>query len=580
MASDLEKNGDYRNMASLTFYSPILPYFLALFFAFLIAGSFENLRGLCGAAFSIGLFFILFEISARFMQGLVFDGDSTSKNFEKILFAIRLVGVFFLSFWYFYFRIDANPYADFSTREITITVRIDQVSTGVNDSRYGVATIIKAPDFLSKTEGLKIWYTISDGKNRAVANKNLKVSQEVKITGMFTSLYPSQTMSRGHYAGKPESRAFEKYLRKQFIYFKIFARVADVEIVAPANSVHTFFGKVRSYMDKSLSGFFSEEKAYTSAARAYRAMILGDKSLLTKEQKQSYMDTGTMHVFSISGLHIGFAATAVFFVLFALGAGWKVSASIALPILLVYVFACGAPPSALRAFGMIAFFWVALAFSRGVRPFSALVLSAMFALIVSPNDIFNAGFALSYSVVGSIFIYAIPLYDYLRRAFFSKNYDVEISAARRLWRCFLMYLLVSFCISLGALFAGAPLSSYYFHYVAPMAIFYSPFFVSGAGFAVMLGFVGFALPEFLSKVLNEISVFIVGVLSDFALEGSQIFDGRVELTLSSIFLAYIATLGFLILSATFAKDKSFVKRFALAPTFVVAIMIIGLIKNG
>ncbi len=579
MSADIQKDSDFLMSARLSFNSPMLPYFLAIFIAFLVAGAFENLRALWSATLSVGLFFLLFETTARFAYGLVFNGIFTSKKFDYSLFAIRLFGVFFLSVWYFYFRVGANPYVDFPASEVTITARVDQVSIGANDSRYGVATILSTPDFLKGAEGFKVWFTISDGKNRTTPNKNIKVSQEVKIKGVFASLYPSQVMSRGHYSAKPESRDFEKYLRKQFIYFKIFARIADVEIIAPANVIYSFFGSVRDYMDKSLSGFFSEEKVHSSAAKAYRAMILGDKSLLTKTQKQSYIDTGTMHIFSISGLHIGFAAASVFFVLFAFGASWRVSAFVALPILCVYVYACGAPPSALRAFGMIAFFWLALAFSRGVRPLSALILSATVTLIVSPSEIFNAGFALSYSIVAAIFVYAMPLYDYLRRLVFRKIEDDEMSVARRFLRWLGAYLLVSFCISLGALFVGASLSAYYFHYISPMAIFYSPFFVSGAGVAVMFGFVGFALPEFLSKFLNEFSVFIVGFISDFAVEGTRIWNGRIDINLPSIFLAYLATFGFLMLSAIFAKRRSVVKRFVFAPAFVVSIMLIGLMKK-
>lgn len=572
-----ESVGDLPKSVRLSFYTPLLPYFSALLLAFIFAGVFQ-LRMYSDLFLSLGSFLILSEITLRVIGLLFFDELKLERKYVRFTFlALRYIGIVFVCMWYFYFRIEANPYKNFAPRETEITARINDVSRGVNDSRYGIAEIINTPDFLKNAMGCKFWYTISDGKNRTTANKDITPSQIVKLRGIFSSVYPDEVKSRGYYTGKPEGRAFEKYLRNRCIYFKMSVRVANAEILKPADRRFKYFDNVRAYLERSLSFFWRENMADNEASNAYRAMILGDKSLLTKEQKQSYMDTGTMHVFAISGLHIGFASIVLFGLLSALRINWRVQPLFALPMLYLYVCACGSRPSALRAFAMIAFVWCALSLSRGMRPFGALILAGFISLIISPTYVFDAGFVLSYSIVASIFVYSVPLYNYASYKLFPNNTLDEMSKLQRFLRWLMMYFLCALCISVGALFVGAPLSAHYFSFIAPMSIFYSPFFVSGAGIAVGLGFAGFLVPDFIAKCFNEVAVFIVGMMSNFAVCGAKIWSGRIDFSMSSVLLSYLAVLGFLFISVMLSRKRNVFLRFFLAPMFVVSIMFLSLL---
>ena len=569
-----EPTGDLPKSARLSFYTPLLPYFLALMFACIVAGTF-CLREYSNAFLAVGSASILLEITLRFFAS-IFSDEKENVAKEYLLLGLRFVGIFLACIWYFYFRVDANPYKNFAPREATIIVEIDEVSRGANDSRYGVAHIISAPYFLKNAKGHKVWYTISDGKNRTSENKNITVSQVVKLTGIFASVYPDEVKARGHFSAKPESRAFEKYLNERFIYFKINSRVANAQILENAKSRFKYFEQVRRYMEKSLASFWRDNIEDDEVSKVYRAMILGDKSLLTKEQKRSYMDTGTMHVFAISGLHIGFATAVLFGILSALRLNWRIQPLFALPMLYLYVCACGSRPSALRAFAFVAFIWCALSLSRGMKPFGALVLSAFIFLLISPSYIFDAGFVLSYAIVASIFVYSVPLYNYISYKIFQRIELDEISKAQRFLRWLIVYFLGAFCISLGALFVGAPLSAHYFSFIAPMSILYSPFFVSGAGIAVGLGFAGFLLPDFIARCFNEVAVVLVGMMSDFAVWGANIWSGRIDFSMPSTQLSFIAVLGFLFISANMIRKRSAFFRFVLAPIFVMSIMLINL----
>ena len=521
---------------------------------------------------------VLGEITLRFF----FSGFAFSKPvwLNAAFFGLRIAGIFFICLWYFYLRVPENPYPNFAPRNAELTLRLDEVLRGMNDSRYGVATVLSAPDFAEKMCGLKIWYTISDGKNAVVPNKNFTVSEVVRVGGVLSGTYPDEPKSRGFSASSPDGRAFEKYLREKSVYFKISARSANAESVEKPEPRYAFFARVRGYMERSLSTYWLGAFDGSGAAATYKAMLLGDKSLLTPEQKRAFADTGTMHVFAISGLHIGFAAAVLFGALSVLRLDWRVQPFVALPVLYLYVCACGSRPSALRAFGMISLMWLALAFSRGSGAFGSLVVAAFVAVAVSPSIVFDAGFGLSYAVVASIFVYSLPLYSYVMRETSGEFSPVADTFRRRMSAWLKAYVVGGFCISFGAMFAGAPLSAHYFSYFAPLSVLYSPIFVSGAGLAVALGFAGFALPAFLAGGLNCIAASVVGAMSDCASFAGRTFDARVDFQMPSLLLSYVAVFGFLFLSAFFADSRSAFLRFALAPIFVVSIMLLSFFENG
>ena len=548
-------------------FEPLLPYFLAMFAACLIAGSFGGLRAYSGAALSLALAFFIADFSVR----LLFSFGGTRARALSVF--LRCAGVFFAFGWYFFFRIPADPCGDFAPRDCVLEARIDSVSRGANNSRYGMATIALAPEFLPAARGFKMWYTVSDGKRGSGESPDLRVSQIVRFDGVLSPSDPPQTLSRGR-SSDPEGRAaFDKYLRSRFIYFKMFSRSAGARIEKPADGICDFYAETRAYMERSLSEFFDPKTADGEAARTYRAMILGDKSLLAKEQKLSFAQTGTMHIFAISGLHVGYAAAALFGILALLRVNWRIRPFFALPFLYVYVCACGARPSAMRAFAMITVFWLAASLMRGSKPFSALILAACVSLAVSPDCVFDAGFALSYAVAASIFLYALPLHSALER----RAWIAGRTLAGRAAAYSLKYLLAAFCISLGALFAGAPLCAHYFSLVAPMSLLYSPFFVALAGIAAALGFAGLMLPAVAAKILNCAAAFIVGVMSDAAQLGAGVWSGAVRFELPSLVAAYAAVFAFLGAAAAFRGNFA---RFVLAPALSVSIMLAVKFANG
>lgn len=565
-----------RQIRRNAFFVPLLPYLLSGILAFAVCARFEGLRALGGELLFLGAALMALGLTLNFLA-FQDDGDDAvgvapSKAFKRLTLGrwaeknlLCVLGVFFICAWYFFLRVPPNPYPDFTPREIKLSVVLDDVSHGAKNSVYGTATIVGAPDGLSNLKGCKIWYSI--WQNSGKLPERLVASQTISMDGVLEDVRTSSLRSRGR--GFEKSLQFDRYLASRFIYFKASCDASGVRVLKPANLRQRFYDRLNAYMRRSLAAdIFGSDKL---SSDTYTAMLLGDKSKLTKEQKQSFADTGTMHVFAISGLHVGFAAALIYVLLRSMNVYWKFQPLVALPMLYLYVCACGGRPSAMRAFAMIAVFWAALVLGRGMKSFGALALAAAIALIIDPADLFDAGFVLSYAIVASIFLYGLPLYQFFESKYNARFFSYEPTRMQVFCKRVFSVFAGGFCISLGAAFAAAPLSAHYFSYVSSMSWLYSPVFVFGAGIVVGLGFAGFLLPNFLAAFLNWIACGIVGWMSDFAVWGAKNCPTALKISIPDAGTAVLSLSAYLLLSGLL-DNRSPLLRFVLPPSLSIAIL--------
>ena len=130
-----------------------------------------------------------------------------------------------------------------------------------------------------------------------------------------------------------------------------------------------------------------------------RGMLLGDRSGIAPAIQHSFRDGGTVHILSISGLHV--CILAGFIALFAgmLRLPPAPTASIELAALWSYVALVGAPASALRS----ALLWTCARCGRllgvVVRPFTAWGIAGLALHLADPRSVLDPGFQLSFLAV-------------------------------------------------------------------------------------------------------------------------------------------------------------------------------------
>jgi competence protein ComEC len=194
-------------------------------------------------------------------------------------------------------------------------------------------------------------------------------------------------------------------------------------------------------------------------------------------------------------LHIGVIATVIAQFLILVRVPRKLSPFIGLPLLYLYVEITGASPSAVRAFLMALFFWASFAFTRQRSPLAALAASAVFVLTFQPDQLWSVGFQLSYTVVLSILLFALPLYESAsaRLAPFRYLPKASRTPSQHLYAWVQDALLLLFAISFAAWLASAPLSAAFFGYLSPGAVLLNMALVNLAALAISAGVISLSV---------------------------------------------------------------------------------------
>ena len=151
-----------------------------------------------------------------------------------------------------------------------------------------------------------------------------------------------------------------------------------------------------------------------------QAMLVGFRPGLTNELAEPFMRTGTMHVFAVSGLHVAVIAGILVSLLRFCRINRIGCALIALPLLLFYTIATGAPASAIRAFLMASALIIGWSLPRPTNVLNNLAASALFILLCDPMQLFDAGFQLSYAAVLAIAL-LVPGPGMLVRVFYRRE---------------------------------------------------------------------------------------------------------------------------------------------------------------
>ena len=206
--------------------------------------------------------------------------------------------------------------------------------------------------------------------------------------------------------------------------------------------------------------------------RPIKALIegvtFGDRSDFDPDLLDLLQDTGTLHLFVIDGLKVtllaGISWMAVRF--FCLPRRWIAGAVI--PLLVLYCAATGLSAAGLRATLMALFVLIGVSLERPVLQLNAMSGAGFILLLCNPEELFQLGFQLSFTIVAFIVIGARPLTSWLFHPFGPDPWipNQLISPARRLWHRLIhrsAELLAVCTICWGS---SLPFSIWYFHRVS------------------------------------------------------------------------------------------------------------------
>jgi len=263
-----------------------------------------------------------------------------------------------------------------------------------------------------------------------------------------------------------------------------------------------------------------DNSAPSDEAGVLKALVIGDQNSITPEIRETFNRTGTSHILSISGLHVGIVATVSFlffnkllsyFNLFLWNAWTRKGAAIlSLFPVIIYGLLAGMPPSTQRSVIMVSVFLMSFFVEREQDAVNTLAVAALMILTVHPPSLFLISFQLSFL---SVYFIVLGINHTLYRK--NKEGNAEEGWRTRLQRNIAAFFLVSFFATIGTL----PVVMYYFNQVSLVGIAANCVAVPLIGFAVvsagLLSFFIYPLSSLVSVWLIKASSLILGVSLEF-----------------------------------------------------------------
>lgn len=180
-------------------------------------------------------------------------------------------------------------------------------------------------------------------------------------------------------------------------------------------------------------------------AALLQAMILGEKSDLSDEQKNLYEENGVAHLLAVSGLHVSIVGGKIFQILRKRGFSYGISCFGGGWFLLFYGCVTGFGHSVVRAVFMYIFYLGSEYFGAQYDLVSAMALSGILMLIEEPWRILEGGFQISFLSILSIGL-VLPWIKKLS-AQRSRRMEGELSMAPPQFQIIKEGVLASFIIS-------------------------------------------------------------------------------------------------------------------------------------
>ncbi len=233
-----------------------------------------------------------------------------------------------------------------------------------------------------------------------------------------------------------------------------------------------FVEPVRDFFRGKIRAFMSGDEAELA-----RAMLIGERMGISRTIKERFVNSGTVHILAVSGLHIGFFTAILMIIASLVRIPRRFRLFLIAPCLVFYAFIVGTTPSITRAVLMALVVLFGLFLQRRSHILNSLGFAALVILAVSPSQLFSPGFQLSFCAVLSI-------------AFF---YERIVSMVHKRRPALAERPLLNSVVSLAVLTAAAtlgtvPLTVYYFSRVSLVGILANLITVPLAGLFAMMSF--------------------------------------------------------------------------------------------
>ena len=286
-----------------------------------------------------------------------------------------------------------------------------------------------------------------------------------------TELVIRTRLSPPYRFGNPGSFDYPAFLASQNI--RIIGRIRSIAHIhslhQDASWLHSISylpERIRTALRDTINDTFPRQEA-----GIYRALLIGDRSGLSKQQLESFKASGVFHILAISGLHLSLVATSLFCIFYWLArrsqylmlriSCKKLALLTTIPPLCAYALLAGTQTPVLRSLIMVLVFILAFCIERQRSPFTTLSFAALLILFVNPLSLFTVSFQLSFSAVASL-IFILPRLSSL----IQRENDPEQSKFTRFFATVSHWIIAALLVSVAATIGTAPLLIHSFNRIS------------------------------------------------------------------------------------------------------------------
>jgi len=319
---------------------------------------------------------------------------------------------------------------------------------------------------------------------------------------------------------------YERYMNLQGIYATGFVADNSNIIILRQNAASGIRLKLETFR------LYLKEIIYQNASTPQReiieAMTIGNQNAIPVDVRNNFNKTGTSHILSISGLHIGMVAAMTFFIISLILKSSeylmlrfniiKSASATAFLMVLIYALIAGMGVTVVRSALMAIVFLCALFLDRQKDIYNALALTALIILIITPDALFDISFQLSFTAALAI-IYIVPRFS---------NFPFPLPAGLPVWcQKIIRQIFLSILVCVAATLGTMPLIIFYFNRFSAITIIANLITVPLLGTIALVFCMAFILCAFFSPIIAgffikissffvQISVDIINSLADAA----------------------------------------------------------------
>jgi competence protein ComEC len=206
--------------------------------------------------------------------------------------------------------------------------------------------------------------------------------------------------------------AFDRraYLADQGIHLVGTLRAAQLmQCTRPSPATpRTLLARLRGRLRAELDALFSSRP---QVAGVLRAMLLGDRSFVERDESIDFQETGVFHVLVVAGLHVGAFAVVLFWIGRKLKFAPPWTAITTLVLLAMYAAVVEERPPVLRAALMAAMVLLGGLLFRRLEILNSSAIAALILLVAKPLAVRDSSFQLTFLAMGCIAGLALPWLD-------------------------------------------------------------------------------------------------------------------------------------------------------------------------